>query len=300
MTEQIPAPIHSELSVVTEWLDARGAARLADSLRYSVVFSEQSFAPGTDEIAEGWQEGAWISWLGGPAPLEGDWPRNAHGQPLAHVALLHLGDVNSIHPSARRTWPEGQLEEGLPHQGYLQIFHDLQTYGWEADDQTATGWLVRWIPEPASAQHRWPLVDGPEDLDTPSTVCQPGLFMPSFTLPSSLEHQPASGVSVETHDQLLEDIADSWALQRGVGSVPAFTHVYGHSTAGDAVPEEEILPEALPVEAGDRYRLVVEIESWTTLAGWFGDAAALEVWMRESDLTAARFDRAWCIIRTDH
>lgn len=44
---------------------------------------------------------------------------------------------------------------------------------------------------------------------------------------------------------------------------------------------------------------MLEIESWTALNGWFGDAASLEVWMRDSDLAQRRFDHAWCMIRTD-
>ncbi|MDT1847563.1 DUF1963 domain-containing protein, partial [Acinetobacter baumannii] len=45
--------------------------------------------------------------------------------------------------------------------------------------------------------------------------------------------------------------------------------------------------------------LLAEIESWTTLNGWFGDASSLEIWMRRDDLRARRFSECWCIIRTD-
>jgi hypothetical protein len=50
---------------------------------------------------------------------------------------------------------------------------------------------------------------------------------------------------------------------------------------------------------GDEHRLVLDLESWTALEGWFGDAGSLEVWMRGSDLESRRFDHAWCLIRTD-
>ena len=62
---------------------------------------------------------------------------------------------------------------------------------------------------------------------------------------------------------------------------------------------KEILPEVLPIVPGDSYRLIADIESWTTLAGWFGDASPLEGWMRQSGLDAANFEKVWCIIRTD-
>lgn len=76
------------------------------------------------------------------------------------------------------------------------------------------------------------------------------------------------------------------------------THVYGHSQTSTA-PAVRVLRDVLPLREGDRYRLVLDIESSTHLAGWFGDGAALEVWMRQSDLAARRFDLAWCLTRTD-
>ena len=59
---------------------------------------------------------------------------------------------------------------------------------------------------------------------------------------------------------------------------------------------DKVLPLSVP---GDEHRLVLDLESWTALKGWFGDAGNLEVWMRGSDLESRRFDHAWCLIRTD-
>ena len=67
------------------------------------------------------------------------------------------------------------------------------------------------------------------------------------------------------------------------------THVCGHSQNATA-PALRILRDVLPVQEGDGYRLVLDIESWTHLGGWFGEAAAGEVWMRNSDLFARRFN----------
>lgn len=98
-----------------------------------------------------------------------------------------------------------------------------------------------------------------------------------------------------------EEFQRAWAYQRTQSrDAPptTVTHVYGHSQNSTA-PALRILREVLPVEDGDGYRLVLDIESWTHLSEWFGDAAALEVWMWDSDLAARRFERAWCITRTD-
>ncbi len=76
-------------------------------------------------------------------------------------------------------------------------------------------------------------------------------------------------------------------------------HAYGHSRTGRGAVRE-VLNDVLPLrEPGDAHRLLFDIESWTHLCGWFGDAAPLEVWMRQSDLAARRFDEAWCLTRTD-
>jgi len=39
--------------------------------------------------------------------------------------------------------------------------------------------------------------------------------------------------------------------------------------------------------------------TYPAILGWFGDAGSLEVWMRQSDLNARVFGKAWCLIRTD-
>ena len=102
-------------------------------------------------------------------------------------------------------------------------------------------------------------------------------------------------------EELDDALREAWTVQRGLD--PAWpiptSHVYGHGWTGDALAGGEILPEVLPLEEGDEHRLVLDVESWTTLQGWFGDAGHLEVWMRQSDLERGAFDRAWCLIRTD-
>lgn len=62
----------------------------------------------------------------------------------------------------------------------------------------------------------------------------------------------------------------------------------------------DVLQQVRPLkDETDSYVLVLSIESWTHLDGWFGDAGSFEVWMRASDLESQRFEEAWCMIRTD-
>ncbi|WP_240898803.1 DUF1963 domain-containing protein [Kocuria sediminis] len=75
------------------------------------------------------------------------------------------------------------------------------------------------------------------------------------------------------------------------------SHLYGHRQAG-GINARAVLARVLPLEQpGDEHRLVIDLESWTGLAGWFGDTGHLEVWMRGSDLHARDFHAAWCLLR---
>lgn len=300
-----PAPVHAAFFLVKEWL--RGApidaSFLAEDAAWSPTFTSQSFRPGRRELDDLWLDrGALygteaMSWLGGPAvePLP-EWPRRPDGTPLAHVMTVGLGEIDSWGVDERDAWPDHR--QGLPTTGMLEVFHDLQTYGWEASDLDAGAWLVRWVEQPDHTR----LAEPPDDLDTPTEVCQGGMFLPGFTVRSPSDVVATDKQQYDAVELVTEAIQRTWLLQRtgsAKGHPVPVTHVYGHSTNGSR-PALRVLVEALPLEErGDSHRLVLDIESWTHLAGWFGDAAPLEVWMRDSDLRARRFDRAWCILRTD-
>ena len=296
-------PIHGSRMQAIEWLQrpAYRAAGLAGAIAFSVAYTEQSFDPGPDDLRDlYWPSGA-ISWLGGPAGgiTDAAWPRRADGRPLAHVAAFDLSDAyNTIDAQSRAAWPAAQ--EGLPPIGMLQIFHDLtETYGSEPEDGLAGGWAVRWDPDP----DRSLLSNGPDDLDLPSDACQAILPLGTFSIPSADDAMNAPSNVFEATHAANDQIQRMWGWQRTrnreSGPMPV-THLYGHAQNGDHRALLDILPVCLPLQLpGDRYRLIAEIESWTALEGWFGDASPLEVWMRESDLRATAFDRAWCIIRSD-
>ncbi|MFC0581810.1 DUF1963 domain-containing protein [Micrococcoides hystricis] len=299
----IPAPIHGLPSQIWGWLNQPHlqAAQLQERLAYTVVFSEQGFAAGEQELREDyWPNRVPVCWLGGPAIMAAgeSWPRNSAGEPLAHIACFELSGVaGALDAEGKRQWGQ-QLSEGLPTEGYLQIFHDLQTYGYEAEDGQTEGWLVRWLHPSAELEIR----DAPADLDLPEPACQVGLPMASFSPPSSLDGDYIEA-QFDAAEHAIEEYQASWTLQR-TGDPDSFpvpvTHLYGHSQAGQEVPCQEVLPEVLPLTAEqDDYRLIADIESWTSLAGWFGDASPLEVWMRQSDLQKHDYTMAWCMIRTD-
>jgi len=123
-------------------------------------------------------------------------------------------------------------------------------------------------------------------------------------IPSPLDFDGLTDGTFTAADAAIDELDSAWVAQRHPAQrephpIPS-TRLLGHSSTGDLGPREEILPAALPLAAeGDDYVLLAEIESWTTLNGWFGDASSLEIWMRRDDLRARRFSECWCIIRTD-
>jgi hypothetical protein len=297
---KIPAaPIHGPYGNVERWLTSAGATDLLPQAAYSPVLSEQSFEPGDAELRELFPEGAWISWLGGPAaaPLP-DWPRRTDGRPLAHVATINLADLNGVTDAeGKAEWPALNLREGLPTSGVLEVFHDLESFGYEPAEGQSGAWRVRWVPHPGRD-----LIDPPTDLDLPSEVCQMVMPLPGFTLPAAADAAAGPQDQFDRTEALELALQRAWLAQRTgsrKGTPIPFSHLYGHGHRSRTTAVEEILPNVLPLDAGDEYRLILDLESWTALEGWFGDVGDLEVWMRESDLQSQAFDRAWCLIRTD-
>lgn len=296
----VEAPLHGPWGQIQTWLRSGppGAGRLPEQVAFSPVLSDQSFAPGDAELREFWSTGGWVSWLGGPAAAPLDrWPRAADGTALAHVLTLDLADLSGVvDDQGRAVWPG--LREGLPTDGVLEVFHDLGTFGYDAIDGETGAWSVRWVAEPERPE----LVQPPEDVDTPSAVCQVVLALPGFTLPPAVDTAGGPEEEFETAQALEESVRRAWLAQRtgsSAGPPIPVSHVYGHSQHGE-IHARALLAQVLPLSVpGDEHRLVLDLESWTALEGWFGDAGNLEVWMRGSDLDARRFDHAWCLIRTD-
>jgi hypothetical protein len=76
------------------------------------------------------------------------------------------------------------------------------------------------------------------------------------------------------------------------------THAYGYSSRGRHAATLDVLAGVLPLTDDDKYRLLLEIEGWTVLEGWFGTPAAWN-WMCQSDLNTGAFENVWSLMRTD-
>lgn len=289
---------------IVAWLNSPQieAGFLADDVKFSLLLLDQ-YEAGQDRILAERAELGELSWLGGPALGPIEWPRNRHGEPLAHIATILLSEAQALIESPdfiEPDWPEPVPR--LPETGYLEVFHHLGTFGNPEDDNTG-GWLVRHVP---FDEHTVPpLVDAPGDLGVPQEVCQPVLLAAGFSAPRAVDFVDAEETVFDAVERVEEETNAAWtAWRRGAQQVtgPVFpvSHLYGHSDSGTECAHD-ILHEVRPLhDDSDSYVLVLSVESWTHFDGWFGDAGNFEVWMRASDLTERRFDQAWCMIRTDH
>lgn len=283
-------PIGGFKGEVGKWLSSRGVPDLTPQPCF--VFSEASFEPGDAGLASYFNTGAWISWLGGPGISGIDWPCNAAGAPLAHVASFCLSDAQP-HPEMAASWGN---RESLP-EGFLEIYHDLETHGGDPADANQGGWLVRHLPSVQGLDLVRP-INVPEPIS--GEECQQGLLMPGFSLPAYAEVESSGAAAFEVWERCMEELQASWHQQRfGVPTEHPypFTHLGGHSWSGRTVVEG-LLQDVLPTSGSDTHVLLATVESWTTLNGWFGDAGNLEVWIRQSDLGNLEFSNTWCLIRT--
>lgn len=284
-------PLHGYKDAVLEWLSKRGCGSLSPQV--CAVFSESSFESGQAGLAEYFDSEAHISWIAGPGISRIDWPRNTSGDMLAHVATFCLSDAQ-LHPETRASWGD---DLSLPS-GFLEIYHDLQTYGYDAAGRNERGWLVRYIPD-VTGLH---LVNEAVGLDpVTGDECQQGLMMPGFTLPTFEDLPTNTAVSFDQWESCFEELKAGWHLQRFEVSADyqiPYSHLGGHSAHGKSAVFA-LLHEVLPLGDGDEHYLLASFESWTTLNGWFGDAGTLEVWISKQDLVQQRFDEAWCLIRND-
>lgn len=298
------APTNHRLPQVIQWTrqPEYAAARLEDYLAWTLLLPEipAESRPVEEHRAE--FADSEVTYLGGPSMLASaeDWPRNADGKSLAHVMTMSLVSlsVGSASDEVFHSFPGAKM--WLPKTGTLELFHDLETYGWESEDRAAQGWQIRYRDV---AQEGLELCYGPEDLDLPDeTYGQLFASESTIMLPSSLDIDDSEPGSFEAAEAAIGQYLNMWqvySIGEPSDDPSGFTHVYGRSLAGE-VAIRPTVEEVLPLESdGDQHVLLMELSTSGALSGWFGDIHPVEVWMRASDLNDRAFENAWCIIRSD-
>lgn len=211
------------------------------------------------------------------------WPRK-DGRPLAFIAQVDCGKF-----------------EGWPSSGRLLFFYDADEQPWGFAPRDRGGWAVIHVQD-ANEPTPWP-----EDL--------------SFRFPEAgMEAHPirtwptVENPAIEVL-RLSDEEMDAWCAfrERAFGGHPQ------HQVGGYAGPVQNDQMELMcqladggvdcgeDPEADHRFRslapgakdwrLLLQIDTDDALRFMWGDCGRLYFWIREQDLTAGSFDRAWVILQ---
>jgi len=227
-----------------------------------------------------------------------EWPRTA-ARPLDFLLQIDCAEVSAIDPHRM-----------LPSSGLLTFFYDLENQPWGFDPKELDGFrVVLLAPEGCVAT---PL---------PSPECQLAQRALSFCPGETLPHLGSRDYERLTKEASLSDaewdkyfeFLDAYELQfypDGSGR----HHFFGHAAniQGDMQTEAQLVtnrfycgdetgyndPRAKLLKAGaDDWVLLLQLDSDDSAELMWGDMGMLYFWIRQQDLVAQRFDRAWMALQ---
>jgi uncharacterized protein YwqG len=232
-------------------------------------------------------------------PPGAEWPRSDRG-PLSFVGQLDFRELGAAHGR----------DLGLPDDGVLSFFYDVEEQPWGYDPSHGSGFALLYAPDTARAVDVEP-PDGAIPFDL-----EPLAATPSMSLPSAGDRALASWGARGPWERAYRSFADRFALERGGGLVPGLRQqVGGHAqwlqrdgrlTAELASSGVHAGGDPRTWRSADLRRAEAEAESWRLL--WqlkpeddrftWVDLGMLYVLVREDDLRARRFDRAWVVFQS--
>jgi uncharacterized protein YwqG len=234
--------------------------------------------------------------LGGAPELAAgvEWPR-WKGAPLAFVAQIALRDLAGA-----------TLDIDLPSDGLLSFFYDAEQSAWGFDPADEGAFRVLYAPPDAPLRSVEPPRELPEGATFPAVALSP---VPSYSLPTGRRAGELLSLSNDERDAywgLLDTLAQA------VGGAM-------HQIGGHAAPIQEDMelecqlvthglycgdpsgyqdPRAAALASGAQdWRLVLQVDSDDDAGMMWGDVGMLYFWMREEDMAARGFDRAWMIFQ---
>ncbi|NYG53966.1 DUF1963 domain-containing protein [Nocardioides perillae] len=260
---------------------------------------------------------AWTgSWFAGsPAVARTErttfrWPTRHDGHPLTFVAQVDLAAE-----SANQGFEEYGTT-GLPDDGVLQFFHDLETYG-DDDDTDPSAWAVRWMPP--FMPDELVVADPPKGMDPLPAVpinAQTNLTAPDL---DDTRRRSWPAADVERYDRARDWLELSAAEANMMASSPGtaltpwhdefvppteVSRLGGHPFTATTPRLHEVLHKHLPLSSGDRHTLLLDLNPLQLDAHvpaseqWFHGGGHLEVWIGANALATRDFDSCWSFIRT--
>lgn len=210
----------------------------------------------------------------------GDWPSNAAGDPLTFLGQLRLESV------------AGQLffPTSLPRRGLLSLFYDLENApdGTRIDDRF--GFRLLWIPEPSTCLPVDPPRGDAATHRAPFHLAQ----VPRWRLPSEVDSGYFLGSLSEEEFEAYETLRSSIAPPREHGLLGPGEWLQGDARILAAVAASKLWPGS--GSSVRDWRLLWQVGGDAGLSELLGDESRLHVLIRDEDLSACRFLRAWVVL----
>lgn len=235
-------------------------------------------------------------------PPGAEWPRSDRG-PLSFVGQLDFRELRDAAGGAAA----GAL--GLPADGVLSLFYDVEEQPWGYDPAHASGFALLYAPDPATAIDVEP-PEGAIPFDEEPLTASSGLSLP---WPGDRAHDALTleGASERAYRHFAERFALAQGkgipgLRQQVGGHPQWLQRDGRVTAELASRGVHAGGEPRAWRSADLRRAEAEAESWRLLwqlepeddrFTWVG-LGTLYVLIRDEDLRARRFERAWVVFQS--
>jgi uncharacterized protein YwqG len=225
-------------------------------------------------------------------PARFRWPRY-EGKPLAFVAQIDLGAVG-------RVMPDGPL----PTRGHLWFFYASDQTHWGFDPKDAGSSVVHYEADGPLAPRALPDDLPPEGRFAPCAVT----FTPYADIPDSRDgRNPTAGgddATEERYDDARNSLTSLATAHKLLGYPDTIqgpmesqcAAVTNGVSMGDGQGARDPRFHALEATQYD-WRLLMQVDGDEAAKMMWGDAGKLYFWIRDQDLRARRFDKAWMILQ---
>jgi len=221
-------------------------------------------------------------------------PTRVPGVDIPDTVFLLQVDLRALRVQHRQIDAAAEVFDSgaLPGEGMVQLFHTTRGDSVSEPHRPGGGVTVLYLSEEQLTRR---YVEGTEDPDYPVKQVTT-TFLPTFA--HTPLASPASSVRIEELQQESDTIATMYggievSTDPFAPNAPAWTRVLGlpHYAHGLEDGDRAVLDQQLPLTSpGDRHVLLFNLSSDSEYDQVFGDEGRLEIWLRASDLTKARFD----------
>ncbi len=229
-----------------------------------------------------------------------EWPHSPEG-PLHFLGQLDFTELAAY---------GGEALSQLPQEGILAFFYDVENQPWGGKPEDSALWRLIWTPRGSEAV---PLQPPAELMESDKSILPPWRLVPSrglslldsFDLRAPAELGSLEEAASDAYLELREKLAGGEYVHQ-VGGHPAWVQddarieaqLVSHGLRLDG-PEAWETPEAERLKPGaSEWRLLWQVASDEELdLMWGMSMGNLYLLIREEDLRACRFERAWLILQ---